>query len=145
MNRSARRPFHLNLVSARGKVLSRDSTSSDILGVDCQYQERFKAFATRPGNVNTVSTRRPRQTIFPGTVSPGSCRFFMFSSPGRLMNFHCRFGDDHLRAHRALSPPAGSTPRYSVPFSQSIRQCVRLYEIKLECMYLFGCGWRVIS
>ena len=36
-------------------------------------------------------------------------------------------------SHRVLSPPAGSTPRYSVPFFQRIRQGIRLTEYIPEC------------
>lgn len=35
-------------------------------------------------------------------------------------------------SHRVLSPPKGSTPRYSVPFFQNIGQRIRLSEIRLE-------------
>jgi len=44
-------------------------------------------------------------------------------------------------SHRVLSPPAGSTPRYSIPFFQNISQNLRLNEIGLDCAYCaFGCG-----
>ena len=36
-------------------------------------------------------------------------------------------------SHRVLSPPPGSTPRYSVPFFQRIRQGMRLTEHIPEC------------
>jgi len=35
-------------------------------------------------------------------------------------------------SHRVLSPPRGSTPRYSIPFFQNIRQEIRLSEIQLQ-------------
>jgi len=35
-------------------------------------------------------------------------------------------------SHRVLSPPTGSTPRYSIPFFQNIRQDLRLDEIRLN-------------
>ena len=43
-------------------------------------------------------------------------------------------------SHRVLSPPTGSTPRYSIPFFQNIRQDLRLSEIQLNCTYAFGCS-----
>ena len=36
-------------------------------------------------------------------------------------------------SHRVLSPPAGSTPRYSIPFFQNISQTVKLAENILQC------------
>ena len=39
-------------------------------------------------------------------------------------------------SHRVLSPPKGSTPRYSVPFFQNIAQSVRVTEHNLECTLL---------
>ena len=36
-------------------------------------------------------------------------------------------------SHRVLAPPAGSTPRYSLPFSQSFAQNLRLSEHVLDC------------
>ena len=36
-------------------------------------------------------------------------------------------------SHRVLSPPAGSTPRYSIPFFQNIKPSAMLTEYKLEC------------
>lgn len=36
-------------------------------------------------------------------------------------------------SHRVLSPPKGSTPRYSIPFFQNTRQEVRRGGIQLEC------------
>ena len=47
-------------------------------------------------------------------------------------------------SHRVLSPPPGSTPRYSIPFFQNIGQNLRLGEIRLDCEYSFGCGNLVI-
>lgn len=38
-------------------------------------------------------------------------------------------------SHRVLSPPPGSTPRYSVPFFQRIRQGIRLTE------HIPNCKW----
>ena len=39
-------------------------------------------------------------------------------------------------SHRVLSPPSGSTARYSVPLFQSISQRVRLTDHILECIVL---------
>ena len=36
-------------------------------------------------------------------------------------------------SHRVLAPPAGTSPRYSIPFFQNIAQHVRLSEQVLEC------------
>ncbi|EPQ54797.1 Clavaminate synthase-like protein [Gloeophyllum trabeum ATCC 11539] len=35
-------------------------------------------------------------------------------------------------SHRVLSPPRGSTPRYSIPFFQNIRQDIKLSDVRLE-------------
>lgn len=40
-------------------------------------------------------------------------------------------------SHRVLSPPKGSTPRYSIPFFQNIAQRVSVGEITLQCMPSF--------
>jgi len=45
------------------------------------------------------------------------------------------YGLTRATSHRVLSPPAGSTPRYSIPFFQNISQNLRLNEIRLDCMY----------
>jgi isopenicillin N synthase-like dioxygenase len=37
-------------------------------------------------------------------------------------------------SHRVLSPPKGSTPRYSVPFFQNISLNVKLPDEILQCM-----------
>ena len=36
-------------------------------------------------------------------------------------------------SHRVLSPPKGSTPRYSIPFFQNIAQKISIKDIQLEC------------
>lgn len=36
-------------------------------------------------------------------------------------------------SHRVLSPPVGSTPRYSIPFFQNIAQRLKLAENVLQC------------
>ena len=45
------------------------------------------------------------------------------------------YGLTRATSHRVLSPPAGSTPRYSIPFFQNIGQNLRLNEIRLDCTY----------
>ena len=50
------------------------------------------------------------------------------------------YGLTRATSHRVLSPPVGSTPRYSIPFFQNIGQNLRLSEIRLNCMYPFGYG-----
>jgi len=42
------------------------------------------------------------------------------------------YGLARATSHRVLSPPTGSTPRYSIPFFQNIRQDLRLGEIRLN-------------
>ena len=36
-------------------------------------------------------------------------------------------------SHRVLSPPKGSTPRYSIPFFQNIAQRISIKDTQLEC------------
>ena len=36
-------------------------------------------------------------------------------------------------SHRVLSPPPGSTPRYSIPFFQSISQEILISDYVLDC------------
>ncbi len=36
-------------------------------------------------------------------------------------------------SHRVLSPPPGSTPRYSIPFFQNIAQGICIGDFVLEC------------
>lgn len=53
------------------------------------------------------------------------------------------YGLARATSHRVLSPPAGSTSRYSVPFFQNISQNLRSNEIRLNCTY--GSGRRAIK
>jgi hypothetical protein len=53
------------------------------------------------------------------------------------------YGLARATSHRVLSPPAGSTPRYSIPFFQNIGQNLRSSEIRLNCTY--GPGRRAIK
>jgi len=50
------------------------------------------------------------------------------------------YGLTRATSHRVLSPPIGSTPRYSIPFFQNIGQNLQLNEIRLNCTCPFGCG-----
>ncbi|PCH35976.1 Clavaminate synthase-like protein [Wolfiporia cocos MD-104 SS10] len=42
------------------------------------------------------------------------------------------YGLARATSHRVLSPPKGSTPRYSIPFFQNIAQRISLKDIKLQ-------------
>jgi len=48
------------------------------------------------------------------------------------------YGLARATSHRVLSPPAGSTPRYSIPFFQNIGQNLRLNEVRLACVCSLG-------
>jgi len=48
------------------------------------------------------------------------------------------YGLTRATSHRVLSPPTGSTPRYSIPLFQDISQNLRLSEIRLKCTYVSG-------
>jgi hypothetical protein len=54
------------------------------------------------------------------------------------------YGLTRATSHRVLSPPAGSTPRYSIPFFQIIGRNLQLNEIRLDCTYASGCSQAVL-
>lgn len=53
-------------------------------------------------------------------------------SPSTALEFVTR-GLARATSHRVLSPPVGSTPRYSVPFFQNISLNARLADQVLDC------------
>ncbi|KAH9165571.1 hypothetical protein EDB89DRAFT_2008866, partial [Lactarius sanguifluus] len=61
-------------------------------------------------------------------VSPRPYTFVINFGKGTRL----RRGLARATAHRVLVPPAGSLPRYSIPFFQNIAQGVRLSEHVLE-------------
>jgi hypothetical protein len=72
-----------------------------------------------------------------------TCRFRPFStliSPLAL-EFVTQ-GLARATSHRVLSPPKGSTPRYSVPFFQNISLNVRLADEVIQCAFLSWPRWR---
>ncbi|EIW83111.1 Clavaminate synthase-like protein [Coniophora puteana RWD-64-598 SS2] len=111
------------LMQHRGKVVkypANDESSSD-QGVGPHYDAGFLTFllqaSSHPGlQVQNLSGQWIDAPPIPGTFVVNFGKAIEFVTQGLV----------RATSHRVLSPPAGSTPRYSVPFFQNISLNARL-------------------
>lgn len=113
------------LMQHRGKVVkypANDGSNSD-QGVGPHYDAGFLTFllqaSSHPGlQVQNLSGQWIDAPPIPGTFVVNFGKAIEFATQGLV----------RATSHRVLSPPAGSTPRYSVPFFQNISLNARLAD-----------------